>query len=228
MRQQIELERRVPNFQLAGNSPKFCIAVENAYRAECTLLPNLYYLNGPTERRRGLWTGPDLDIGIFGATRLLKNLMTAAWAAIQIGRDLGAHTRIHLSSGREEGGSGVMNCVREMCDGLRNVELIEDPWQPWLDFRRSMRRMHLLLQPSFTESFNGVTADGIAEGVASVVSPAIGWVPRNWIADPDNATDVALTGKKLLRDRNASRDGYRALVRHNDRSLKAWERFLHY
>jgi hypothetical protein len=33
--------------------------------------------------------------------------------------------------------------------------------------------VHLLLQPSFTQSFNVVTADGVHQGVPSVVSDAI-------------------------------------------------------
>ncbi len=226
MREQMELERRIGNFHLAGNCEKFCSAVKAAYGLPCTILPNLYYVNGPIERRRGLWKGPELDIGIFGATRILKNLMTAAWASIHIGRMLDADLKIHISTGREEGGSGVLSSVREMCGGLRRVELIEEPWLQWLDFRRVIRRMHLLMQPSFTESFNGVTADGIAEGVASVVSPAIDWVPRHWVANPDDASAIALTGARLLRDKHAPRDGYRALTRHNDESLKHWRKFL--
>lgn len=226
MREQMELERRVDNFHLAGNCEKFCDSVEAAYGVPCTLLPNLYFLHGPIERKRDLWQGPELHIGIFGATRVLKNLMTAAWACLQIGRELDAFTQIHISTGREEGGAGVMHAVREMCGGLSRVELVEEPWLPWLEFRRVIRRMNLLMQPSFTESFNGVTADGIAEGVPSVVSPAIDWVPQKWIANPDNAKEIAETGKRLLRDRNAPRDGYRALVKHNHSSIEAWKRFL--
>lgn len=226
MREQMDLERRVDNFHLAGNCAKFTNAVQSAYGKPCTLLPNLYFLHGPIERQRAMWTGPELHIGIFGATRILKNLMTASWASIQIGRDLNADTKVHLSTGREEGGAGVLASVKEMCKGLPRVELIEEPWLPWLDFRRVMRRMHLLMQPSFTESFNGVTADGIAEGVPSVVSPAINWVPKNWVANPDDAREIAETGKRLLRDRNTQRDGYRALVRHNDMSIAQWRKFL--
>jgi hypothetical protein len=226
MREQMELESRVSNFHLAGNSRKFCNAVTAAYGVRCTLLPNLYFLHGPIERRRMRWRGPDLDIGIFGATRLLKNAMTAAWACMQIGRDLRANTRIHISTGREEGGAGVLQCIREMCHRLRTVELIEQPWSSWFEFRRVIRRMHLMMQPSFTESFNGVTADGIAEGVPSVVSPAIDWVPRYWIANPDDAVAIAAAGKRLLRDKNAARDGYRALVKHNDDSLGQWKRWF--
>ncbi len=226
MREQMELERRIKNFRLSGNSEKFCRAVQSAYGATCTLLPNLYFTHGPIERKRAHWAGPDLDIGIFGATRLLKNLMTAAWASIQIGRELDAVTRIHISTGREEGGAGVMQSVREMCANVPNVELIPEPWQPWPDFRRIIRRMHLMMQPSFTESFNGVTADGIAEGVPSVVSPAIDWVPSNWMANPDDAGEIARVGKRLLRDRSAQRDGYRALEKHNAMSIAAWRKFL--
>ena len=226
MREQMELERRVGNFHLAGNSAKFCLAVQTAYGMPCTLLPNLYYLNGPIQRNRAMWKGPELDIGIFGATRLLKNLMTAAWASIQIGRELNADLKIHVSTGREEGGSGVLQSVKEMCSGLKRVELVLEPWLPWQDFRRVIRRMHLLMQPSFTESFNGVTADGIAEGVPSVVSPAIDWVPANWMANPDNAMEIAQTGKALLKDRCAQSDGYRALVQHNADGLNQWKTFL--
>jgi glycosyltransferase involved in cell wall biosynthesis len=226
MREQMDLERRTSNFNLAGNCEKFTSSVESAYGVPCALLPNLYFLHGPIERRRAAWSGPGLDICIFGATRILKNLMTAAWACIQIGRDLNADLRIHISTGREEGGAGVLQSVREMCQGLARVELVEEPWLPWLEFRRIIRRMHLMMQPSFTESFNGVTADGIAEGVPSVVSPAIDWVPAKWIANPDDAREIAETGKRLLRDRHAQRDGYRALVRHNERAMAAWRKFL--
>ncbi len=226
MREQMELERRAGNFHLAGNCEKFCLAVEAAYRVPCTLLPNLYYLSGPVERSRGIWQGPDLHVGIFGATRILKNLMTAAWACIQIGRELDADLKIHISTGREEGGGGVIQSVREMCGGLKGVHLIEEPWLPWGDFRRVIRRMHLLMQPSFTESFNGVTADGIAEGVPSVVSPAIDWVPSKWMANPDDAREIAAVGRRLLRDKNAQRDGYRSLVKHNEVSLIWWRKFL--
>ena len=64
--------------------------------------------------------------------------------------------------------------------------------------------MHVLLQPSFTESFNVVTADGIAEGVPTVTSEAIDWVPSTWQADPDDAGDVACVAEYLLKSPKAS------------------------
>ncbi len=229
--EQIALERQVTNFHVAGNSAKFCSAVMRALGAPCLLLPNLYFLHGPIERIRASWRQSDgaLRIGVFGATRILKNLPTAAWAARILANDLGVTVELHVSTGREEGSgaSSIVDNVRKLFAGSENVKLIESPWLPWLDFRRTVvRKMHLLFQPSFTESFNGVTADGIAEGVPTVVGHAIDWVPPNWIANPDDAMDIAAVAKSILRDKNAARDGYRALVRHNSESIGHWIDFV--
>jgi hypothetical protein len=86
--------------------------------------------------------------------------------------------------------------------------------------------MHLLLQPSYTESFNVVTADGAAEGVPSVVSHAIEWAPSNWKAQVDDARDIARVGVKLLRSRWAAPRGFAALKSHNQRAMRQWLGFL--
>jgi hypothetical protein len=86
--------------------------------------------------------------------------------------------------------------------------------------------MHLLLQPSYTESFNVVTADGAAEGVPSVVSHAIEWAPRNWKAQVDDAGHIARVGVRLLRSRWAASLGFAALTRHNRRAMRMWQGFI--
>ena len=226
MREQMALEQRVSNFRLAGNSEKLCQAVSRAFGANCMLLPNLYFLHGPVERQRAPWSGPELHIGIFGATRALKNLQTAAWAATIFGRELDANLSIHVSDGREEGGKGVLKAVEQLIEEAPNVRLVREAWRPWLEFRRMLRRMHLMLQVSHTESFNGVTADGIVEGVPSVVSPAIDWVPRNWQVNPDKTCDIADAGKRLLCDSGAIAAGYQSLAHYNDAAMVNWQAFL--
>lgn len=99
-------------------------------------------------------------------------------------------------------------------------------WQTWPEFRRLVGSMHLLLQPSYTESFNMVTADGIAEGVPSVVSDAIDWVPRNWIAYSDDVLDIARVGHTLLLDPFARWEGMNALQSYIDRGIQEWEDYL--
>jgi hypothetical protein len=227
--EQVALERRVDNFRVAGNSRKFCDAVIAAFQSPCALLPNLYFLHGPIERKRPLWSGGVLKIGAFGATRILKNLPTAAWAAQIISQRADAPVEFHVSVGREEGEGAisVIESVRRLYAHNDSTRLVQAPWQNWLDFRRiTVRNMHLLMQPSYTESFNGVTADGIAEGVPSVVGHAIDWVPAKWIANADDAVEIAEVGLALLRDKNAARDGYRALVAHNESASIQWRRFI--
>ncbi len=119
-----------------------------------------------------------------------------------------------------------MDAVRQMMNGLAHVKLVENGWQPWPQFRQTVRHMHLLLQPSYTESFNVVTADGVAEGVPSVVSAAIDWAPRSWIAPVDDANAMARVGRRLLESRWAVRQGRAALKEHNRRALCPWEEFL--
>jgi hypothetical protein len=86
--------------------------------------------------------------------------------------------------------------------------------------------MNVLLQPSFTESFNLVTADGIAVGVPTVVSDAIDWVPPSWVAHADDGRDIARVAEMLLRDRNAARDGRCALEQYVARGVDLWRAFL--
>jgi hypothetical protein len=86
--------------------------------------------------------------------------------------------------------------------------------------------MHLLIQPSYTESFNMVTADGVAEGVPSVVSHAIDWAPSHWKASVDDVREIARVGRYLLSDPHGPADGLAALIRHNREGLESWKRYL--
>jgi hypothetical protein len=86
--------------------------------------------------------------------------------------------------------------------------------------------MHLLLQPSFTESFNVVTADGVAEGVPSVVSDVIEWAPQHWKCPPDNTEEIARVGRGLLSDSHTGVDGVAALAAHDQQGVLAWQNWL--
>ena len=139
----------------------------------------------------------------------------AAFAALAIATNLGTNLEFHINTGRNDGGwqGALLRSVLAIFAGLPNAKVIQDPWQPWADFRRVVRHMHLLLQPSFTESFNVVTADGVAEGVPSVVSDVIEWAPDWWKASPDDTNSIARTGRALLNDSHTGTDGFDALDR---------------
>jgi hypothetical protein len=227
VRELMELEAGSANIHLAGNSRRFCEWIRFAFGSPCAYLPNLYYLHDePLPVHRG-FTGGTLRIGVFGATRPLKNMMSAAGAALEIARSLRAPLEFWVSAGRTEGGGEVvLGAVKEMLSGLPGVNLVLNGWQTWPQFRRTVGSMHLLLQPSYTESFNMVTADGVAEGVPSVVSSAIDWAPHDWKADVDDTLAIARAGRRLLHDPIAAADGRRALVRYVADGVHSYKHFL--
>ncbi len=225
-RETMELEMGTHNIHLAGNSRRFCEWVQSAFGAACAYLPNLYCLGSRPVPIKPFCSGT-LRIGVFGATRPLKNLMSAAGAALEIARNLRVPLELWLSAGRAEGGGEtILGAVREMLNGLPGVELKMNGWQSWPNFRKTVSHMHLLLQPSYTESFNMVTADGVAEGVASVVSDAIDWAPGDWKANVDDVLDIARVGRRLLHDSRAAQDGWTALESYVADGLLAYRKYF--
>lgn len=228
IRQYIDLEQGSLNFRVSGNSKKGVRWLRTAYQCPGLYLPNLYYLDYSVISHRPLWSGGVLYIGAFGAQRPLKNLMSAAGAAIEIANWLKADTQLWMSSGRAEGGGNtVVNAIKEMIQGLPNIKLVQAGWNSWPQFRDVVRKMHLLMSVSYTESFNMVSADGVSEGVPSVTSDAIDWVPNYWKAPVDQTTEIARVGRQLISDPNAAHDGLIALEQHNKNGFEtAWCQFV--
>jgi hypothetical protein len=216
------------NLHVAGNSEKFVRWVQDTFETHCAYLPNLYYLDHTAREMPPLYAGGTLKIGAFGATRPLKNLMSAAAAAMELAAQLRVDLQFWISGGREDGGGVMIRAIRKLFEGESTRRLHEAHWAPWPEFKtKFVRPMHLLMQPSYTESFNMVTADGISMGVPSVVSHAIDWAPRHWQANADDVFDLTRVARHLLQDRHAVRDGLRALEVHNAAGLRAWLAYLH-
>jgi hypothetical protein len=182
----------------------------------------------PGTTQRPAWNGKSpLKIGAFGAIRALKNIMSAAAAAMTIADKLKVDVMLSVSGGRAEGGGlTVLAAVEAMLAGLPAIQLNIVNWTTWPEFTTIVRNQDLLLNVSYTESFNMVTADGIAGGVPSVVSDAIDWAPPAWVASADDVLDIADTGILILHDHYAPAKGLAALRAHNATGLVAWKQFL--
>lgn len=227
LRAAIDLETGSSNFWAAGNNSRFVKIISDMYGKPIHFLPNLYYLNGQEPISRPPWQGGALKIGCFGSARVYKNFSTAIAAAIEVGFQLKTPIEIWVNSGRTDGtGNIVYQTAVAWTKNLANVELKDFHWSSWPEFQRMVGSMNILLQPSFTETFNNVTADGVANGVASVVSDTIDWCPENWIASSDDASNVASTARHLLYDIYAVRDGYKALQQYVKDGLHYWVEFL--
>jgi hypothetical protein len=227
IRDLLDLEQTSFNFHVSGNSLEFQTAVLRSYESPCAYLPNLYFLDNPERSYRARYNGGTLRIGSFGALRPLKNPTVSAIAALEMASAVGADLEFYINVGRTDGWGGrTLAAVRAIMQNLPGRKLIEIPWQDWPSHRRLVRTMHVMLQPSFSETFNIVTADGAAEGIPSVVSHAIEWAPDKWKANPESTVDVAWTGRALLYDQLAGRDALTALQRNNVQGIAAWKHFL--
>ncbi len=229
IREYLDVETQTPNFHMAGNSDRLAKWISNTYNDPCWTLPNLYYLDASAVHMRPPFSGDTVRIGCFGAQRLLKNILSAGAAALELAGGMRIDLEFFINSKRVEGlpPASTVTSLREMFSGLRWAKLVEQPWETWPKFRQTARHMDLLMQPSFTESFNVVTADGVAEGVASVTGNAITWVPQSWIAKVDDVSDIAQVGQRLLLNPRAPKDGLDALTTHNTEGFRCWHDYLH-
>ena len=221
-----ELEQSAPNFHIGANSDKFATWWMAAYGTRMLLLPNLYPFD--RIRHKPQWHGGTLRIGCFCAIRPYKNVLTAAAAALEVGVRLRVtDLEFWISSGRTEGGGNtITNAIHQMYVNLPRAKVVASGWASWPQFLNTVGSMDIMLQPSYTESFNMVTADGISRGVTSVVGDSINWAPSNWISQTDSAADIANKAIALLHDPGAIDEGVDALTIHNDTGLKHWQRFL--
>ncbi len=222
----VHLQKELLNFRISGNNREFVDWLIEAYTIAALFLPNLYALDHTVQMNRPLYNGGLLKIGAFGACRPLKNFMTAAGAAIGISKELRVPVEFWMNGGRPDGGSTIERAIFQLLRQQPNVTLRILNWSTWPAFLDFIETLHLMMQVSYTESFNMVTADGISRGVPSVVSHTIDWVPRRWIADSDDPLDVAQVGRNLITDPHAIIDGVRALERHNHNGLNAWAEFM--
>jgi hypothetical protein len=200
--------------------------IQESYERPCIWLPNLYYISEKSPVTRRPWSGGTIRIGSFGAVRPLKNNLSAAAASLEIAEKLHTDVQFHISVGRVEGGYTVVRAIEAMLNGSPRVSLVKDEWYQWPQFRSLIRSMHLLIQPSFSETFNMVTADGAAESIPSVVSDAIDWAPEDWKAEVDSPDSIARIGRRLLLDECAGAEGFEALKHHDAAGLHAWKEWL--
>lgn len=227
IREAIDLETGTTNFRMASNNARIVEALQHMYGRPILYLPNLYYLHGHEPVLRPAWNGGTLRIGAFGSLRIYKNFSTAIAAAVELTQDLKTHSEIWINSGRTDGGNNtVYKTAVAWTQNLPNVTLKELHWASWPEFKRVVGSMNVCMQPSFTETFNNVTADALCEGTPSVVGHSIEWAPASWKADPDNCPEVSGVARRLLFDPYAAKEGYDALKKYVKTGLGLWKEYL--
>ena len=227
IREVVDLEAALHNVRMAGNNRRFTRWAHQALGANELYLPNLYdthtFINPLVARK-------DYDpirIGSFGAGRPWKNQLTAAESAVQLAQRLGVALEFYVNTQRPDGGERMIEARKELFAGLPHAKIIEVPWLLWPKFRKVVRGMDLMFSPSFDETFCVICADGIAEGVPSVVTGAMEWTPESWWCEPWDPSSVTRVGLGLLHDRIGSvQDARKYLEDFVASGVRRWIRYL--
>lgn len=216
------------NLSVSSNTRRLHTFLQDSYKTKVLYLPNLYDLDRVKRKNDDSFDHRVLRIGSFGAHRVLKNHTTAAAAAMMMAQRHGSDLEFYINSGRAEGTKGdqVLQALQNMLGRVPWAKLVQVPWCEWSEFRQIVANMDLCLQVSFTETFNIVTADAVAEGVPSIVSDAIEWVPESWKADTDDAADIARRGAWLLWDTHGAEEGLAKLQKYCAEGVETWLGYL--
>ncbi len=169
------------------------VAASYGFPGLISYAPNYYPTHTPKTYRFGHPHPPRADdtvrIGCFGAIRPLKNQMTQAVAALKYADIIGKKLEFHINSSRVEGGGNpVLNNLRALFANSPRATLVELPWVDHATFLNELLKIDIMLQVSFSETFNIVSADAVSCEVPVVVSAEVPWLKSYAVADP-NSTD---------------------------------------
>jgi hypothetical protein len=171
-----------------------------------------------------------VDVGCFGAVRLLKNHLVQAFGAIKFAEKERKKLRFHINSGRVEmQGQPVVHNLEGLFSHISDSghQLINHEWTPREDFLKICGAMDLGLQVSFSETFNIVGADIVSQNVPIVGSSEIPWLSWFSSTDPTNSDAIAKALSRAYRNpkfniwRNQSK-----LISYTSDTRKVWDTYL--
>lgn len=182
------------NVSVACNSMRIAEDMHYLTNTKVGYLPNYYDVQSvkhkvvnPIEKNKHI-----LDIGCFGAIRPLKNQFVQAIAAMEFATQQKKKLRFHINASRIEGkGDAHLKNIRNLFDkNLHGHELVEHEWMAHEAFVGLIGQMDMVLQVSFSETYNIVTADAVSQRVPVVVSDEITFVAPLFRADCTDTKDM--------------------------------------
>lgn len=192
-------------------------------------LPNYY----PTQNKSNICDlnhgHGQINIGCFGAIRPLKNQLQQAVSAIEFGDSINRRIRFHINSERIEGrGEPVLKNIRALFENNPKHKLIEHSWLNHEEFIRTVRKMDIGMQVSFSETFNIVSADFVSNGVPVVISPEITWGSCIFKANPTSNQSIVKKLKFVWKFRKYGINflSYLGLLKYNKESKKVWVKYF--
>lgn len=216
---------------LSCNNEDLYESMKLIYGDSVSYTPNMYfppYAAPEFDEKRKTKNKPIINIGCFGALRVLKNHTQQAVSAIQYANRTGKTLNFHVNiSEHEQAQAGpTLRSLRAIFANTRH-NLVEHPWYDHSQFLNVVKNMDLGMQISFTETFNITAADFVFCGIPIIVSKEIKFVNEASRTDPTNEEEIQKTIRTTLENENrAVRINLSLLNRHNDDAVIAWLSFL--
>ena len=223
-----------PKLFIAPNNEKFTEYLSNAMDYGFEYLPNVI-IPKRIENTKSV-DSDNINIGCFGALRILKNQVFQAICAIKAADLMGKKLYFHINSDVFEypdvSSNGklnpVLNNLEELFKDSKHV-LVKHGWMENSEFHELIKTMDLGMQLSFTESFNIVTADFINNNKLIMVSDAIEWMPEIFKTSTINYWLVSVTIVCFYYFRNSrflKKIMRKSLSKYNKKSKKIWFDFI--
>lgn len=153
-------------------------------------LPNYYPARQPGWNPRG--GQHTFHAGCFGAIRVLKNQLLQAMAAGNFAASRKKQLVFHLTAGgtNDWQANSIVRNLQAYCDHTGNL-LVIHAWKNHADFLKLVATMDVVMQVSFSETFDIVAADAVSLGVPVVVSREIQWASVLAQVNTTNAEAIA-------------------------------------
>ena len=234
--QYLALGVRFKQFKVCANDDRMVNDLEKTFKEKIVYAPNIYrpgdYVDLPQllpDLPTLLGKKPEvIDIGCFGAIRILKDQLIQAMAAIVFANEMKVHLNFHMNDTRiENQGEGIYRNLQALFVGTGHT-LVSHSWLEHPEFMKLVRQMDLGMQVSFSETFDIVAADFAIANVPVVGSTEIKWLSPLYKARPTDMNDIvshlwtAWQGKKV----GLQLVNRKGLCEWNDDAEKVWEKLI--
>jgi len=165
-----------------------------------------------------------VNVGCFGALRILKNQTEQAFAAAKWAQDKNKRLHFHMNDAPD----GVeVNAIKKSIKAVidnTGGRLILHPWLPHDEFLELVESMDICLQVSISETLDICAADAVSMGVPLVGSDAIRWLPARSKAKYDSSNNI--TDAMHLADKVGVALNHAALEEYVKHSVLVWNEFI--
>jgi hypothetical protein len=216
----------IDKLTISLNNEHFTRVLSQALGFRFAFLPNIITYHEPFEDYTREHSR--VDIGCFGALRLLKNQPFQALCAIEAANRMDKKLMFHITPNTPTDKDTVFENLKEIFKNTQH-ELVIHPWMDTKKFHKLISKMDLGMQLSYTESFNIVTADFVSKNKLILVSNAIDWMPEMFQV---STTDYEEVIKKIIfiyehrNDDRLKKLTQKHLSDYNKSAKVRWDKFM--